>query len=215
MRAVSSAPAIRGRRTCESVRQDGRGTTIDGCGTATLTVRSHPPCPVFSSPDRARPDDRNRRLEAPARLPRARRQGETVAPTERPKARSTRAVTADPIRFLRPWGLDLRDADGSTILIIHDFPYLQIGLDGRHPDGHRLQAQGLARQGQLQDPRRHGQDVKLRLNARARNELKKKGKLAIRVHTDVRLPDGKRIRTSRKLTIKRPATKAGRTRGSS
>jgi CSLREA domain-containing protein/uncharacterized repeat protein (TIGR01451 family) len=57
---------------------------------------------------------------------------EAVAPSEDPKARSTRAVAADPIRFLRPWGLDLRDADGSVIrgLIIHDFPYLQIGLDG-------------------------------------------------------------------------------------
>ena len=58
--------------------------------------------------------------------------GEAVAPSESPKARSTRAVATDPVRFLRPWGLDLRDADGSVIrgLIIHDFPYLQIGMDG-------------------------------------------------------------------------------------
>ena len=36
------------------------------------------------------------------------------------------------IRFLRPWGLDLRNADSSTIrgLIIHSFPYAQIGMDG-------------------------------------------------------------------------------------
>ena len=45
--------------------------------------------------------------------------------------------------------------------------------------------------------------VKLRLNAKARKELKKRGKLTIRVYTDVRLPDGQRVKTSRKLTIKR------------
>ena len=57
---------------------------------------------------------------------------EAVEPAARPKAKSTRAQAADPIRFLRPWGLDLRDADGSTIrgLIIHDFPFIQLGLDG-------------------------------------------------------------------------------------
>jgi hypothetical protein len=58
--------------------------------------------------------------------------GAAVSPVERPKGLSTQAKADDPIRFLRPWGLDLRDADASTIrgLVIHDFPSAQIGLDG-------------------------------------------------------------------------------------
>ncbi|HWK29679.1 MAG TPA: right-handed parallel beta-helix repeat-containing protein [Solirubrobacter sp.] len=67
-----------------------------------------------------------------ATAPKSAARGAAVAPTEHPKAKSTRVAEDDPIRFLRPWGLDLRDADGSTIrgLIVHDFPFAQIGLDG-------------------------------------------------------------------------------------
>jgi hypothetical protein len=58
--------------------------------------------------------------------------GAAVTSAAQPRALSTQAKAAEPIRFSRPWGLDLRDADGSTIrgLIIHDFPFAQIGLDG-------------------------------------------------------------------------------------
>ncbi len=53
-------------------------------------------------------------------------------PLEKPKARATRSGDDGVIRFLRPWGLDLRNADNSTIrgLVIHSFPYAQIGFDG-------------------------------------------------------------------------------------
>jgi hypothetical protein len=51
--------------------------------------------------------------------------------------------------------------------------------------------------------------VKLRLNRAARRELSKRGKLTIRIRTDVRLPDGSRQQSTRKLTLKRPAKKSG------
>ena len=55
--------------------------------------------------------------------------------------------------------------------------------------------------------------VKLRLNRAARRELTKRGKLKLVIRTDVRLPDGSRQHSTRKLTVKRPAkTKAGRRR---
>jgi hypothetical protein len=45
--------------------------------------------------------------------------------------------------------------------------------------------------------------VKLRLNAKARKTLKRKGKLVLRIHTTVKLPDGRTVRSSRKLTVKK------------
>ena len=58
--------------------------------------------------------------------------GALAEPLDKPKAKATRSSDDGVIRFLRPWGLDLRDADSSTIrgLIIHSFPYAQIGMDG-------------------------------------------------------------------------------------
>lgn len=58
--------------------------------------------------------------------------GALAEPLEQPKAKATRSSNEGVIRFLRPWGLDFRDADNSTIrgLIIHSFPYAQIGFDG-------------------------------------------------------------------------------------
>jgi hypothetical protein len=55
--------------------------------------------------------------------------------------------------------------------------------------------------------------VKLRLNKAARKELDKRGKLKISLRTDVRLPDGSRQRSTRKLTLKRPAKKKAGRRG--
>jgi hypothetical protein len=55
--------------------------------------------------------------------------------------------------------------------------------------------------------------VKLRLNRAARRELSKRGKLKIRIRTDVRLPDGSRQQSTRNLTLKRPAKKGGGVRG--
>lgn len=59
-------------------------------------------------------------------------QGAVAEPLEQPKAKATRSGNDGVIRFLRPWGLDFKDADDSTIrgLIIHSFPYAQIGFDG-------------------------------------------------------------------------------------
>ena len=58
--------------------------------------------------------------------------GALAEPLDKPKAKATRSSDDGVIRFLRPWGLDLRNADSSTIrgLIIHSFPYAQIGMDG-------------------------------------------------------------------------------------
>lgn len=58
--------------------------------------------------------------------------GAVAEPLERAKGKATRSSNDGVIKFLRPWGLDLRDADGSTLtgLIIHSFPYAQIGFDG-------------------------------------------------------------------------------------
>lgn len=58
--------------------------------------------------------------------------GAVAEPLEQPKAQATRSSTDGVIRFLRPWGLDFKDADNSTIrgLIVHSFPYAQIGFDG-------------------------------------------------------------------------------------
>ena len=58
--------------------------------------------------------------------------GAIAEPLDKPKAKATRSSDDGVIRFLRPWGLDFRDADGSTIkgLIVHSFPYAQIGFDG-------------------------------------------------------------------------------------
>lgn len=56
----------------------------------------------------------------------------TAQPLEDAKAMSAQASADGVVRFLRPWGLELLNADGSTIrgLMVHDFPYAQIGLDG-------------------------------------------------------------------------------------
>ena len=58
--------------------------------------------------------------------------GALAEPLDKPKAKATRSSDDGVIRFLRPWGLDLRNADSSTIrgLIVHSFPYAQIGMDG-------------------------------------------------------------------------------------
>ena len=67
-----------------------------------------------------------------ARPPRSPRTGALAEPLDKPKAKATRSSDDGVIRFLRPWGLDLRNADSSTIrgLIVHSFPYAQIGIDG-------------------------------------------------------------------------------------
>lgn len=59
-------------------------------------------------------------------------EGASAEPLDKPKAKATRSSNDGVIRFLRPWGLDFRNADSSTIrgLIIHSFPYAQIGFDG-------------------------------------------------------------------------------------
>ena len=59
-------------------------------------------------------------------------QGAIAELLDRPKTRATRSSDDGVIRFLRPWGLDFRNADSSTIkgLIVHSFPYAQIGFDG-------------------------------------------------------------------------------------
>jgi hypothetical protein len=49
--------------------------------------------------------------------------------------------------------------------------------------------------------------VKLKLNAKARKELAKKGKLKIKVFTTVKLPTGQTVTSNRTLTVKKPLAK--------
>ncbi|MBE2316543.1 right-handed parallel beta-helix repeat-containing protein [Solirubrobacter sp. CPCC 204708] len=90
--------------------------------------------------------------------------GAVAEPLDKPKARATRADNDGVIRFLRPWGLDLRNADGSVIrgLIIHSFPYTQLGLDGTDRAVIKGNWLGLTRDGAVQ-PRKSVEDRQIGL----------------------------------------------------